>query len=59
MGDIQDAQVLLAAVDKYLCKHEIEPKAALRFRKELLRRRHILIRRYLDAADELAQFWPR
>ena len=58
MGDIQDAEVLLAAVDKYLCKHEVESKSTLRFRKELLDRRQKLIRNYLNAADRLLEFWP-
>jgi CHAD domain-containing protein len=58
MGDVQDAQVLLTTVDKYVCKHEIEPKAALGFRNELLRRRQILIERYLAAGNQLGAFWP-
>lgn len=57
MGHIQDAQVLLIAVDKFLCKHEIDPGAASRFRKELLRQREALVRRYLARAAELNQFW--
>ena len=32
MGDIQDAEVLLAALDKFLRKQEIKPEAARRFR---------------------------
>ena len=58
MGDVQDAEVLLAGVDKYLCEHDIESKSALRFRKELLDRRRKLIRNYLNAADRLLEFWP-
>jgi CHAD domain-containing protein len=57
MGDIQDVQVLLAAVDKYLCKHETDPRAASRFRKELLRQREELVKRYLAQAAALSQFW--
>jgi CHAD domain-containing protein len=57
MGDIQDSQVLITAVDKFLCKHEVDPKAASRFRKELLRRRDSLVQRYLARAGELNQFW--
>src|SRR5205823_3029616 len=58
MGDVQDAQVLLAAVDKFLCKRDVEPGMALRFRKELLKRRQTVIKRYLNAADRLEKFWP-
>jgi CHAD domain-containing protein len=58
MGDIQDAQVLLTAADKYLCKHHMEPAAAVRFREELLQRREVLIRRYLETANKLLHFWP-
>ncbi len=58
MGDIQDAQVLLRTFDKYLRKHGSESQAALRFREEVLRRRQWLIQVYLEAADQLFQFWP-
>lgn len=58
MGEIQDAEVLLAALDKFLRKQEIKPEAARRFRAELLRRRQRLIRVYLKAADQLLEFWP-
>jgi CHAD domain-containing protein len=39
MGDVQDAQVLLAAVDKFLCKRDFESGMSGPFRKELLKRR--------------------
>jgi len=58
MGEIQDAEVLLAALDKFLRKKEIKPEAARRFRAELLRRRQRLIRVFLKAADQLLEFWP-
>jgi CHAD domain-containing protein len=58
MGEIQDAEVLLAALDKFLRKQEIKVEAARRFRAELLRRRQRLIRVYLKAADQLLAFWP-
>ena len=58
MGEIQDAEVLLQTLDKFLRKQEIKPEAARRFREELLRRRRRLIRVYLAAADELPEFWP-
>ena len=58
MGEIQDAEVLLRTLDKYLRKQEIEPATARRFRAELWRRRQRLIRVYLKAADQLLEFWP-
>jgi hypothetical protein len=58
MGEIQDAEMLLAALDKFLRKQEIKPQAARRFRAELMRRRQRLIRVYLKAADQLLEFWP-
>jgi CHAD domain-containing protein len=58
MGEVQDAVVLLAALDKFLRKQAVEPEAAGRFRAELLRRRRRLIQAYLAAADQLLAFWP-
>jgi CHAD domain-containing protein len=58
MGEIQDSEVLLATLDKFLLRQEIKPGAAHRFRAELLRRRQRLIRVYLKAADQLLEFWP-
>jgi CHAD domain-containing protein len=58
MGDIQDAEVLLLALDKFLARKEIKPGPARWFREELARRRRWLIRAYLDAADQLKDFWP-
>jgi CHAD domain-containing protein len=58
MGEIQDAEVLLQTLDKFLRKQQIEPATARRFRAELLRRRQRLIRVYLKAADQLLEFWP-
>jgi CHAD domain-containing protein len=58
MGEIQDAEVLLATLDKFLVQQEIKPGAMRCFRVELLRRRQRLIRVYLKAADQLLEFWP-
>jgi CHAD domain-containing protein len=58
MGEIQDAEVLLRTLDKFLRQQEIKPEAARRFRAELLRRCQWLIRVYLGAADQLLEFWP-
>jgi CHAD domain-containing protein len=58
MGDIQDAEVLLQCFEKYLGKNKRKPKAAGQFQQELLDRRTTLIRTYLNAADQLVDFWP-
>lgn len=58
MGEIQDAEVLLATLDKFLLQQEIKAEAVRRFRTELLHRRQRLIRVYLKAADQLLEFWP-
>jgi CHAD domain-containing protein len=58
MGDIQDVEVMLAALDKFLRKQEINTAAAGRLRNELLRRRQWLIQVYLNAAGKLRLFWP-
>ena len=57
MGDIQDAEVLLRSFDKFLVKKPVDLTDARRLRRELLRRRQWLIRVYLDAADQLSEFW--
>ena len=58
MGEIQDADVLLRTLDKFLRKQDTQKEAARRFRQELLRRRQWLIQVYLDAAKQLLEFWP-
>ena len=58
MGEIQDAEVLLATLDRFLLQEEIKLRAVRHFRVELLRRRQQLIRTYLKAADQLLEFWP-
>ena len=58
MGEIQDAEVLLATLDKFLLQQEIKLGPVRRFRAELLRRRQHLIRAYLKAADQVLLFWP-
>jgi CHAD domain-containing protein len=58
MGDIQDAQVLLHAFEKFCRKEKIEARPAAQFTQELLRRRQNLIATYLSAADRLLEFWP-
>jgi CHAD domain-containing protein len=58
MGDIQDAEVLLRAFEKFLRKEKDEIEQAVRFEHELQRRRQELIGKYLAAADRLLDFWP-
>lgn len=58
MGEIQDAEVLLRTLDKFLRKQHISSAPVRRLRAELSRRRQRLIRAYLKAADQLLEFWP-
>jgi CHAD domain-containing protein len=58
MGDIQDAQVLLRAFEKFLGQQKTKVQQAVRLEQELRERRHQLIARYLAAADRLMDFWP-
>jgi CHAD domain-containing protein len=58
MGEIQDAEVLLQTLDKYLLKNQRDAKPARPFREELARRRLALISAYLDSAGQLLDFWP-
>ncbi|PWU16804.1 MAG: hypothetical protein C5B50_12720 [Verrucomicrobia bacterium] len=58
MGRIQDAEVLLKTWDKYSLKKEPPRKAAVAFRRQLLKERRSLIRGYLKEADRLLEFWP-
>jgi len=58
MGDIQDMEVLLAALDKFVQKEEVNASSARRLKKELVRWRQLLIQIYLNAAGRLRRFWP-
>jgi CHAD domain-containing protein len=58
MGDIQDAEVLLQSFDKFVRKKNIRSESANQLREELLRRRHWLIKVYMDASGQLREFWP-
>lgn len=57
MGEIQDLEMLLAALDKFI---ESDDKAAAthQLRAELVRRRERAILGYVNAAHKLALFWP-
>ena len=58
MGDIQDMEVLLAALDRFVQKEEVNAASARRLRNELVRWRRMLIQIYLNAAGRLRRFWP-
>jgi CHAD domain-containing protein len=58
MGDIQDMEVLLAALDKFVQKEGVNAQSAHRLKKELVRWRKMLIQIYLNAAGRLRRFWP-
>lgn len=58
MGDVQDAEVLRRAFDKFARKKELEARPVEQFARELLRRRQGFIVRYLASAAGLEQFWP-
>jgi CHAD domain-containing protein len=58
MGDIQDVEVLLAALGKFVRSQKIDTASARQLREELQRRRQWLIQVYLNASGKLRQFWP-
>lgn len=58
MGDIQDVEVLLAALEQFVCSRTVDDRLTRQLREELLRRRRWLIQVYLNAADKLRHFWP-
>ena len=58
MGDIQDMEVLLAALNKFVQKEEVNAASARRLKKELVRWRQLLIQIYVNAAGRLRRFWP-
>jgi CHAD domain-containing protein len=58
MGDIQDMEVLLTALDKFIRRKEINAAAARRLKNELVRWDRLLIQVYLNAAARLRRFWP-
>jgi CHAD domain-containing protein len=58
MGEIQDTEVLLSSLRKFVRAKRIEPGVATRWFAELERQRQRLIARYLTRADQLQDFWP-
>ena len=58
LGKIQDVEVLLARLEKFAKKGELEESFFQAFREKLLRRRDRLVTRFLSSADRLLEFWP-
>lgn len=58
MGDIQDSEVLLAALEKFVRSQNVDGRSARRLKDELQKRRQWLIQVYVNAAGKLGQFWP-
>jgi len=58
MGDIQDVEMMLQTLDELVKKGKLRRVPLNRFREFLANRQSILVRIYLEAADELFSFWP-
>ena len=57
MGDIQDCETLLAALDKFMRKEKSEARRLRKFRAAVKRDHARFLARYLRRADELFSFW--
>ena len=58
MGDIQDTQILLGAVDKFLRKRNITSEPGRKLRDRVLAKRQALIESYFEIMDQMKRFWP-
>jgi len=58
MGDIQDTQILLGAVDKFLRKRNITSEPGRKLRQRVLAKRQALIESYFESMDKMKRFWP-
>jgi len=58
LGDLQDTDVFLAWLDKFLDKCTAHAASLAPFRHWLLARRATQIQRCMESADELQKFWP-
>ncbi len=58
MGDIQDAEMLRSALEKFLRKHTPAPQPVRHLREELALRRQRLIDTYMSAMGRMREFWP-
>jgi hypothetical protein len=57
MGDIQDCEMLLAALDRFMCEEKSEARRLRKFCIAVKRDHAMLMARYLQRADELFSFW--
>ena len=57
MGDIQDCETLLAALDKFMREEKSEARRLRQFRAAVKRDHARLMARYLRRADDLFSFW--
>ena len=57
MGDIQDCETLLAALDKFMREEKSEAGRLRKFRAAVKHGHAMLVTRYLRRADELFTFW--
>ena len=57
MGDIQDCETLLAALDRFMREEKSEARRLRRFCAAVERDHATLMARYLRRADELLSFW--
>ena len=58
MGEIQDREVFLLALQRFARKKKVNPTAAAQWFAEVERQKRLLIGRYLKRADALHSFWP-
>jgi len=58
MGDIQDAEMLRLALERFLRKRPSAADPSRHLREELLLRRQRLIDTYMGASDQMREFWP-
>jgi hypothetical protein len=58
MGDVQDTEVFLGALNEYMQRRRAPVSDAfVPVRQELARRRAMLIGEFMQSADELFDFW--
>jgi CHAD domain-containing protein len=58
MGEIQDAQILVGAVEKFLRKRNIASGPGRELREQVLTKRQTVIESYLEIMDQMQGFWP-
>lgn len=58
MGDVQDLEILLRRIGKFIAKHPEQADAMARIEQRVQARRARLVARHVQAAGELDRFWP-